>query len=89
MLFMPLQKVSTARRAEGPGGGSELDLKPLLETESHSQYENTKLFARSRYLGQRRDLKVCPGCSEAASKGKCSGKSEGLTEGEAPCEYNT
>lgn len=57
MLFMPLQRVSTSRRAEGPGGGSELDLKPLLERESHSQYENTKLFARSRYLGQRRDLK--------------------------------
>ena len=36
MLFMPLQKVSTALRAEGPGGGSELDLKPLLETESLS-----------------------------------------------------
>jgi len=32
---------------------------------------------------------MCPGCAEAASRGKCSGKSEGLTEREAPWEYNT
>ena len=89
MLFKPLQRVSRVCTAEGPGGGSELDLKPLLERESPSQYENTKLFARSKYLRQRRDLKVCPGCAEAALKGKCSGKSEGLREGEVLCAYNT
>lgn len=68
----------------GPGSASGLDLKPRPERDRPSQYESTKLSGGSKRSLQRRNLKVCPGCKEAALKGS-TGQRQGVTErGAAP-----